>query len=98
MTIAHNNNNNTSLLAVDSKGDTPFDFAIRNGRTANPDVVEYLNKVTQDHGRLALLVMLCSIESPVSFPDVPLTVVEEEEIVELWVQHIQTINHIFQLK
>jgi hypothetical protein len=39
-----------------------------------------------------------SIESPVSFSGVPLTVVEEEEIVEFWAQHIQTINHIFQLK
>jgi hypothetical protein len=38
------------------------------------------------------------IESPISFPGVPLTVVEEEEIVEFWADHIQTINHIFKRK
>jgi hypothetical protein len=49
-------------------------------------------------GSSKILRHFVNIESPISFSGVPLTVVEEEEIVEFWAQHIQTINHIFQLK
>ena len=48
------------------------------------------------HNPAALPHFAC-IESPVSFPGIPLTVVEEKEMVEFRVYHIQTINHIFKL-
>jgi ankyrin repeat protein len=56
---------NVDILAENSDGDTPFDYAGSGDESVQDDVVDYLlqlygNKVTRDHGRLALHAILRS--------------------------------------